>query len=62
MEKIKNDAREHGVTDCEAAMALLIEVETTPATALSDLAQYVELEMLIASDGDMVKHKALYPL
>lgn len=62
MEKIKEDAREHGVTDCEAAMALLIEMEATPPPALSDLARYVELDMLIASDGDMVKHKALYPL
>ena len=59
VEKIKDDAREHGVADCEAAIALLIEVEATPPPALSDEARYVELDMLIASDGDMVKHKAL---
>ena len=37
----------------------VIEVEATPPPALSDEARYVELDMLIASDGDMVKHKAL---
>ena len=62
LDNVRENAAMDNVSDCAAAMRHLECAESDPAVALSPLAQLVEVEMMIASNGDLVKHKALFPL
>lgn len=62
MDKLQKEAADHGVTDCGAAMAFLVEEEAAPPAQLSLVAQLVELEMVLQNETELARRRAVLPL
>lgn len=62
LEALEKEAAEHGVVDCGAAMALLIQAEQGHQGCLSLKAQYVEALLHLKSQEGLLRHKAVFPL
>ena len=56
------EAAEHGVTDLDAAVAMLLSVEGAPDVALSVAAQYVQAVLMLRVHTNLSKDKAMLPL